>query len=213
MERREALKNIATLIGVTAATALAMERFNFLARCTNKSDKNYFSESEQKIVSEISGMIIPTTSTPGAIEAGVPAFIEMMLQDCYRKPEQESFQKGLEDVEAKANALGNDFISLTPEQKRTVLTQIESEALAQSSNPPSQVKPPTNDETKTLTNKPRPPVPSFWQLMKELTLLGYFTSEIGMTKAMVYVPVPGRIEAIKIKSDQKAYSEYTDRLW
>jgi hypothetical protein len=213
MNRRKALKNIATLIGASVATGLAMERFNFLAGCSNKSGQNYFSAGEQKTIAEIAEMIIPATSTPGAKEAGVPAFIEMMLQDCYQKPEQDSFKNGLKEVEAKAKALGNDFLSLNPEQKKAVLTQMEEEALANLNPPPKMEKAPTNDETKSLTNPDQPPTHSFWQLMKELTLLGYFTSEIGMTKAMVYVPVPGRIEAIKINKDQKAYSEYIDRFW
>lgn len=213
MDRRKALKNIATLIGASVATGLAMERFNFLAGCSNKSGQSYFSISEQKIVAEIAVMIIPATSTPGAKEAGVPAFIEMMLQDCYQKPEQDSFKNGLKEVETKSKALGNDFLSLNPEQKKVVLTQIENEAMANTNPPPKVDKAPTNDETKAVTKASQPPTPSFWQLMKELTLLGYFTSEIGMTKAMEYAPVPGRIEAIKITKDQKAYSEYIDRFW
>ena len=36
--------------------------------------------------------------------------------------------------------------------------------------------------------------PHFFRLMKELTLLGYFTSEIGCTQAMRYEETPGRFE-------------------
>jgi hypothetical protein len=45
----------------------------------------------------------------------------------------------------------------------------------------------------------------FWRLMKELTLLGYYTSEKGIAGSFIYEPIPGKFEAIKIKPGQKSY--------
>lgn len=179
MNRRQALQNVATLMGVSLFTGLAIDSF---AKNTNYSfQATLFTSDEQKLIAEIAEIIIPTTVTPGAKAAGVPAFIEMMLQDCYQKPQQDTFKKGLE-------GLGTSFLSLNAEEQKGLLSQLEEQA---------------------LKNHTR--VPTFWQLIKELTLLGYFTSEIGMTQAMEYVPVPSKFELIKLKKGQKTYSEYLAR--
>lgn len=186
MDRRTALRNIAVLVGASPLTAFAIENFN---PSKNGLNKTFFAINEQNTIADIAEIIIPTTSTPGAKAAGVPAFIEMMIQECYRKSEQEIFKKGLQSVETKAKTLGNSFAELSADAKNSILTELEAEA---------------------LKNQTR--IPTFWQLIKELTLIGYFTSEIGMTKAMIYEPIPGRIENIKIKKGQKSYSQYIERF-
>jgi hypothetical protein len=45
----------------------------------------------------------------------------------------------------------------------------------------------------------------FWRLMKELTLIGYFTSEVGINASFEYVPIPTKLEMIKLKPNQKVY--------
>lgn len=179
---------MAVLMSVSPLTALAIEHYPTHARPA--ADGSFFTNEEQTLVADIAQLIIPTTTTPGAKEVGVPAFIEIMLRECYRQPEQELFKKGLADVETRAKALGNKFVALSPAAKNGLLSQLETEAQQNHSR-----------------------VPTFWQLLKELTLIGYFTSEAGMTKAQNYVPVPGRVETIKLKPGQKAYSEYVDRFW
>ena len=53
----------------------------------------------------------------------------------------------------------------------------------------------------TVNDKP------FFQRMKELTVTGYFTSEIGATKALEYLPIPGKFEGcIPLKPNQKAWA-------
>ena len=55
-------------------------------------------------------------------------------------------------------------------------------------------------------SKVQPPVP-FFDIMKSLTLFGYFTSEVGCKEALEYVPIPGRYDGcIEIKEGQKAYA-------
>ena len=49
--------------------------------------------------------------------------------------------------------------------------------------------------------------PHYFSLMKQLTLLGFFTSEVGATKALRYVPVPGRYEGcVPYKKGDKAFA-------
>ena len=53
----------------------------------------------------------------------------------------------------------------------------------------------------TVNDKP------FFQRMKELTVTGYFTSEIGATKALEYLPIPGKFQGcIPLKPNQKAWA-------
>ncbi len=179
MNRRNALLNIATLMGVSPFTGFAIEHFGKINETNFQA--SLFSSDEQKLIAEIAEIIVPTTATPGAKAAGVPAFIEMMLQDCYQKPQQDTFKKGLD-------SLGTNFLSLPSQEQNALLMNLEEQAMKNQSR-----------------------VPTFWQLIKELTLLGYFTSEIGMTQAMEYVPVPSKFELIKLKKGQKTYSEYLAR--
>ena len=60
-------------------------------------------------------------------------------------------------------------------------------------------------QTKEQTKVPSKTVP-FWRLMKELTLLGYFTSEAGIKASFEYVQIPGKLENIKLKLNQKLYA-------
>jgi hypothetical protein len=46
----------------------------------------------------------------------------------------------------------------------------------------------------------------FWKTMKDLTVLGYFTSEPGATKAAEYLEVPGKYEGIKLQKGQKVWA-------
>jgi hypothetical protein len=186
MNRRQALQNIGILMGLSPFTALAVETFQ--VQSTEHISNQLFSVNEQALIAEIAEMIIPKTTSPGAKDTGVPAFIEMMIQECYRKPEQEMFKKGLENLETKAKTLGGSFVSLKNEDKTKLLDELEAEAMK------------------------NPRAPSFWILIKELTLIGYYTSEVGMSQSMEYVPVPTRVENIKIGKDQKAYSEYVSRF-
>jgi hypothetical protein len=179
MNRRELIRNVALMLGGTlsAPTLMAMKHWE---NTTNpKLNGSIFSitETQQKIVAEIAEIIIPKTDTPGAKDVGVPAFIEMMLKDCYKEPEQLSFIEGLTAMEKVK------FLSLNSDEKNGVLKYLE-------------------QETKKMTGKSIP----FWKLIKELTLLGYFTSEAGLKASFEYVQIPGKLELIKLKPNQKSYA-------
>lgn len=93
LNRRDAVSRIAMLVGgaFTAPTLFAMERSKTLASSQMNAAALSLSETQRKIVAAVAEHIIPKTSTAGAIDAGVPAFIEKMINDCYKAPEQKSF--------------------------------------------------------------------------------------------------------------------------
>jgi hypothetical protein len=120
LNRREAVSRIAMMLGGTlsAPTLFAMQTKEAGQKLT--ADAFVLSQSQKQIVAAVAEHIIPKTDTAGAIEAGVPAFIELMLADCYHKPEHNSFLKGLADLE-KAK-----FLSQNHDGQVAVLTLLES---------------------------------------------------------------------------------------
>ena len=199
MNRREAISRIALLVGGTlsAPTLYAMENVGKVKTRSALEAAFSLTEAQRKIVAEVAEHIIPKTTTPGAKDAGVPAFIVMMLNDCYKSPEHNSFLEGVTDLEKK------NFLSLSKEEQIAALKQVEldTKELMKAYNV-NQVKVGDNVDKENLEGKQGVP---FWRLMKELTLLGYYTSEQGIKASFVYEPIPGKFEATKLEPGQKAF--------
>jgi gluconate 2-dehydrogenase gamma chain len=174
IDRREALRKTALMMGAAiSASAFA----GLMQGCKTAPELAYvprfFSEDQARIVMEVAEIIIPKTDTPGAKDVGVPGFIDTMLKDCYKKEDQDRFLAGLTafDEEAK-KAYGDSFIYCKPEQQVELVKKTHDAAIAEAKE---------NREAK------RP----FILMTKELTLLGFFTSEPGATQVLQYEAVPG----------------------
>jgi len=188
--RRDALRNIALLMGSGLSASTFSALFDSCGTVSVRAG-HLFTARQQEHITAIANIIIPDTDTPGAKAAGVGPFITMMLEECYPGDMQELFQKGLEDMDLLARKTFNaPFIGLNVQQQHTVLKQIADEAIVR----------------KKADGQRRNAV-CFFQLIRELTLLGYFTSEIGTTQALVYVPVPGKYDGnIPLVPSQKAWA-------
>ena len=206
MNRREALSRVALLMGGTLSAPTLMAFGNTPAPRTGAAFA--LTDAQRALVSEIAEHIIPRTSTPGAKDAKVGPFIELMLKDCYRAQEQQNFLDGLADADEKAQkAHSKKFLETSTAEQVALLTVIEKETMDTMKNANvKQVKVGDNVDKEVVTDKKLKGTP-FWRLMKELTLFGYFTSEEGATKALDYVPIPGRYDGcIPLKKGQKAYA-------
>lgn len=96
MERREALRNVALLMGgAISATTLGV----LFDGCNSPARKDLFSKEQQDMLADLADTIIPETSTPGAKAAGVGPFIKMMLEECYPEDAQNVFAKGLKEID------------------------------------------------------------------------------------------------------------------
>jgi hypothetical protein len=190
MNRREAIRNVALLLG----TAISASTLSALEGCNPKAPENYALQAQEtkKILAEIAETIIPETTTPGAKAAKVDEFIVTMLNDCYKAEDQKIVLDGLKKIdEASEKQFKKPFVDLSAEQKTTVLTAIDKERV---------------DYNKRENKKEGDPT-HYFQILKELTLTGYFTSEPGATKALRYVPVPGKFEGcIPYKKGDKAWA-------
>jgi len=190
MNRRDALSRVALLLG---GTVIGGELF--LSGCTS-ADKKIgqsvdFTADDLAYLDEIAETIIPATDTPGAKEAKVGQFMGVMVKDCYKPNEQKVFLDGMNKLNeaSKKKFSGNGFMKITPEQRKELLNELDKEQKAYAKD------------------KKKDADPHYFTLMKQLTLLGYFTSEPGATKALRYVPVPGRFEAcIPYKKGDKAWA-------
>jgi Gluconate 2-dehydrogenase subunit 3 len=213
LNRRDALQRVAFLMGgvVSAPTMVAMLEGCKSSTATEATNAAFgFSADQKSLVSEIAEMIIPKTTTPGAKDAKVGEFIELMLKDCYTSKQQEIFSKGLTAVEEAAKkASGKSFVESSNEQKTAILKQFEAlsnEEIAKSKSE-AKIKDAETGLMKESKSKKDETPPPFFRLMKELTLLGYFTSEQGAKNALAYVQVPGKyVGCVKMEKGQKAWA-------
>jgi hypothetical protein len=190
MNRREALSAVGFLFGDTIIGAEA-----FLSGCSNSTSPKttgLLSNNQVALLDEVGETILPTTaSSPGAKEAKVGEFMDVMIKDCYSPEDQKIFIDGITAIDkASKTKYGGDFVELKPEEKHALLLTLDEEA----------------SKYKEI-RKPEDPENHYYSMMKQLTLLGYFSSEVGATKALNHVAVPGHYEAcVPLKSGQKAWS-------
>lgn len=183
----------------SAPTVLAMDHWERQIPAKAPAVDLVMTENQKSIVAEVAEMIIPRTGTPGAKDAGVPAFIVMMVQDCYKIPEHISFLEGVKNLEQR------NFLSLTPDQKMELLKKVEADSVEEMKVYQVQQTKMGDNEDREQMNAQVKGLP-YWRLMKELTMLGYFTSEAGIKSSFDYMPIPGKLEMIKLKPNQKSFA-------
>jgi hypothetical protein len=190
LTRREAILRVSALLGGVTLTGQSA----WLAGCTSapRSSANLFSESDVVLLDEIADTILPPTKTPGAKAAGVGPFIAMMVADTYDPNEQRVFVDGLAALEDESRAQnGGGFMASSPAQRVALLERLDREAIEYMRRPGAEGR------------------PHYFRLIKELTLLGYFTSEIGCTQALRYVETPGRFEpCVTYTAGEKAWASH-----
>lgn len=184
MNRREILKIAAVLMGGGLSGSLSTNVLAGLAP-TNQPSRAVFSTPIRKSVAILAEMIIPKTDTPGAIEAGAPAFIEMMVADWFTDGERTIFYGGLKSLDAFCKASYQKDFNACDNQQRIV-------ALKNSEKSASSYK--SKEEVMGFSQKTVDPNTPFFTKLKELTVLGYFTSEVGSKQALSYNPMPMRYE-------------------
>jgi Gluconate 2-dehydrogenase subunit 3 len=180
--RREAILRVSALFGGVALVGQGA----MLAGCTREkpgaaASSANFSADDIALFDEIAETILPETATPGAKAAGVGPFIAMMVADTYDNREQQVFREGMQAVDAECREMhGDTFMSVTPAQRLALLEKLDLEQMEY-----------MNDVEYRSGNRDEKPA-HYFRMMKELALLGYFTSEIGYTRAMRYAETPGK---------------------
>ena len=204
MDRRELLKMIAL---VTGGVVIGGEVF--LTGCTSPGNTELgFTPGNIALLDEVAETIIPATSTPGAKAAKVGEFMRVFVTDCYNAKHQDVFYKGINQIdEASQKANGKGFMESTPQQRHDLLVNLEKEAKEydkKMSMEEQQQKDQAKREMKEFEASPT----HYFTMMKQLTLLGFFTSKVGATQALRHNPVPGRYDgAFPYKKGDRAWAE------
>jgi hypothetical protein len=181
--RREAIKSMAILMGASVVGP------RLLAGHFGLQTPIDFSDGDIALLDEIGDTIIPATNIPGAKATNIGAFIAMMVADCYPASAQRAFRDGLVKLPADYSArYGENFIGGKPENRTQFLNALDAEQRKYTAV--SRRK--SDDLAAGVSNEEAPP--HYFRMMRELTILGYFSSEIGSTKAVRYLEVPGRYD-------------------
>ena len=186
MDRREAVKYISLLLGGTIVGGSAI-----LSGCKSKTGVTLnFTSDQIAWLNEVADTILPATKTPGAKAAKVGEFMKVMVNDCYEKKDQDTFMEGFQKLDdSSEKTFETSFMKLKPEQRHELLVDLDKE------------------QKEYMANKKAEDPGHYFRMMKELTLLGYFTSEIGSTQALRYVERPGSYDGcIDYKKGDKAFA-------
>ena len=175
MERRELLKMVAL---ATGGVVIGGELF--LAGCKSKDVEvagTAFSADNIAFLDEVAETIIPKTTTAGAKEAEVGKFMTVMVNDCYEEADQKTFHEGMKKLDEACNKMhGHSFMKAEPAHRKELLTSLDKEA------------------KEYMKSKKKEDPNHYFLMMKQLTLLGYFTSKPGLEQNFDYKQVPGKFD-------------------
>ncbi len=176
ISRREALRKTSLLVGsgLAASTVAAI-----MSGCQAPLDPDwtpsFFSVEQSETLAHIAETILPKTDTPGALDAKVHRYIDELAANVYSKNRQDELMSGLAEFEAQCKSkFSKAFAKLGAEQRKEFLQQLHEESKAMEESAEGAL--------------------SFFEDMRQLTIAGFCTSEIGATQVLKYDPIPGSYE-------------------
>ncbi len=224
IHRREAIRRVGLILGgvsFVGGTALltACERGR---PATNNQPIGEFTPEDIAFLDEVADTMLPETETPGAKAARTGAFMALMVTDTYEPKDQQVFREGMRKLdEASQKANGTGFMAATPQQRLALLEQLDREQKTYTDARDAarrEQRPTAEEHLPDQRQEAAPGTPTtitadapahYFRMMKELTLLGYFTSEIGYTQAQRYVESPGRFDpCVPYTPGEKAWAPH-----
>lgn len=197
IDRREAVKRVSFMLG---GIALVGSSSGLLAACS-KADRTAvaavgtgsFTAGDIALLDEVADTILPDTSkSRGAKAAKTGAFMALMVTDTYTPEDQAIFRAGmtsLDEAFKKANN-GTSFASGSESARAALLNALDKEQF---------------DFQPLRKDRPQ----HYFRMMKELTMLGFFTSEIGATTALRYKESPGPFQpCVPYKAGDPAWAQH-----
>ena len=201
IDRREAVRRVTAFLGgiafVGGSRLLHASEDDAHTRAALLAESGQgvgaFTAADIAFLDEVAETIVPATSTPGAKAAKVGAFMALMVTDTYDPRDQQIFRDGMRTIDEesrKANGVG--FMKATPRQKLALLERLDHEQKTHmdAREIAQQARRRDAENKADAIDSPA----HYFRMMKELTLLGYFTSQIGCTQAQRYVESPGKFE-------------------
>jgi hypothetical protein len=171
MSRREAVWRLAVLMG---GAMVGSEVFLSGQSVPDKKMPAAFTDADRALLDKVGDTIVPATDIPGAAAVNIGAFMTMMVNECYNEKQHAVFADGLVKLnEASVARYGSPFGDCTAAQRTEFLNLLDAEQRAH------------------YAKKTKEEPAHYFRMMKELAVLGYFSSEIGCTQAVKYIEVPG----------------------
>jgi len=171
MERRDLLRALGSATALAILPHEALAAWTRVAARATEATPSAFTPSQLALIGAVADTIIPRTDTPGAVDVGVPAFIDVIVSENYDDSQREAFLAGLDAIDAKARSdRGDGFASLSSDARASVLDALEGNS-----------------------DRSRDPERTYWRL-KSLVIHGYFTSEPVMKDVLKVVVMPGRFD-------------------
>jgi hypothetical protein len=204
MNRRDLLKQIALLTG-----GVVIGGEVFLSGCkTGAKSEAGFTAENIALLNEVGETIIPATNTPGAKAAQVGEFMKTFVTDCYTEREQKAFIKGIDDLnEACKKMYYKSFMEADATQRHDLLVSLEKEAKPFNQaidDKEKALRDAARKEAKEFDNTPK----HYYTMMKQMTLMGFFTSKTGATETLRHIQVPGKYDgALPYKKGDRAWAE------
>ena len=238
LTRREAIVRVSALLGSVAfvgGTSLLTACEKGRRAVADGESVGAFTAEDIAFLDEVADTILPETQTPGAKAAKTGAFMALMVTDTYDARDQQVFRDGMQTLDKESQTMhSTGFMSATPAQRLAVLEKLDREqkshtdrrdAARRGAPPPQAEQPPTQDPEARLPDQRQQgalgaeagaaaaitaDTPThYFRMMKELTMLGYFTSEIGCTQALRYVESPGRFDpCVPYAPGEKAWAPH-----
>lgn len=181
ISRREAVRRMSVLVGgaLSSSTVSAL-----LAGCQPATPAGagwapeVLSTSQLARLTVVVDRILPPTDTPGAAEAGVPSFIDRLLAEWAEPEQRDGVLAGLDGLDdACTDAFGAPFLDADADQQTELLAGLDADAAR------------ARDEGESDDERP------WFSTLKEWTLVGYYTSEVGSTQELQWLALPGRWDA------------------
>lgn len=193
MHRRDLLKMIAAATGTACIGSYALAYIQVPKVTVEQSG---FSADDVAYMNEIGEVIIPQTTTPGAKQANVGATMAILVADCYSKEQKASFSQGLEQINQLANSSYSlPFVALNKDQQLNIIETVDNDAKA------------LNRQSEPAMGGDGAAPPHPFTLIKQLVLFSFFTSELGATKVLRHVPIPGAYDGdFLYKKGDRAWS-------
>jgi hypothetical protein len=182
-----------------------------------------FTADDIAYLDEIADTILPTTSTPGAKAAKTGAFMALMVTDTYHDDDEKTFRDGMRKLDdlSKSKNGGASFMKATPAQRLALLQELDKEQHDYSEKQRAEGRKNSDAVISGTSQQNAPeatinsatqmsdPPNKYFRMMKELALLGYFTSEVGATQALRYVESPGRYDpCVPYKPGEKDWASH-----
>ncbi len=206
MNRRDALQVLATtaaspLLGVSSFELLVEVGYAVRQSMTGDEETLRALSSDQATsVQTVAEIIIPATDTPGAREAGVTEFIDSLLADWMLDAERDAFLSGLADLDGRARAgHGAAFVECSETQQVGLIAAMDAEVaelLAADRAAPYDAYDAGNRSVRTAPEH-------FFYQMKRWTLVGYYTSEIGMVEELRHNFLPGEWDPCRVLEESR----------